>query len=139
MAYIHKGLKRLHSVMAEGAANAWIDDPILGKGLDAQLLPNGHLACMVEGSPFWFVNIVQKETTHALECYCAECGEMQTIILPSTVKIEAGDRGAFQCARHPTAAAAVIVNDHTVCVGCQHCKTEIRFDCTETPLIWTPQ
>lgn len=134
MANILKGLTRYRTVLV-GSPSDWIDDPILGQGLDAQRLRNGHLACPHDGCAWWWVNVNVERSR--LECFCAECGYEIPIILPSTVKFDAEDVGGkFECAIHPKSHAAIIANDGVLCVGCRNCSTEIRLTVREQPLLY---
>lgn len=137
MAFINKGLKKLQNRGVD-VSSAVINDPLLGKGLDSTLLPNGHLACPHDNCPWFHVNIIPLERNWKLECYCFKCGEVLNVIIPAKGVLEGESAGAFQCLVHQSAPAAVIVNDGTVCVGCQSCNQEVRFNEPEAPLIWTP-
>lgn len=134
MANILKGLRQLQNVLV-GDPSYWIDDPILGQGLDAQRLKQGHLACPHDSSPFWFVNINVNRSR--LECFCAKCGFEIPIILPSTLVLSEEEGGAFGCVVHPNSHACVIANDGVICVGCRNCSTEIRLQVIEQPILYT--
>lgn len=138
MANILKGLKRFKRKEIP-VFNGWIDDPVLGKGLDAQQLKGtGHISCPHDNSPFWYVNVRVPEKK--LECYCATCGYELPIILPSTIKFEIGETsGKFECARHPNSHVCIIFQDGVLSVGCRNCNNEMRFTMNEEPLIYVPQ
>lgn len=100
------------------------ESPLLGVGIDAANLPEGHLSCTkCKGYKFecWLAG-----DSHRVELGCPECNSSYRLLFPLDV-IMPERQGRFTCHKHPTRYMVCIHNADTVCIGCESCYTEIQF------------
>jgi hypothetical protein len=97
--------------------------PILGNGIDATTLPEGHLSC-VRCKGYKFEAWVYMDA-HRLEMGCVQCNENYRLLFPMDVTLPMD--GRFICKKHPEKAMVLIHNVDVVCVGCESCRSEIQI------------
>ena len=111
---------------------------VLGKGIDAAEMPEGHLCCGKCGGHLfecWMFG-----DNRRIEMGCMSCNESTRLYFPQDIKLDefAGSatrygrsdalgEGRFQCLRHPTKGMILIHNVDVVSIGCESCFTELNI------------
>lgn len=123
MVHILTGPKRTKLAVKQVALPI-ITSPILGTGIDATTLPEGHLGCATCGRHLFECWVYGD--AHRIEMGCVECNSNYRLLFPLDV-VMPPTQGRFTCKRHPDKAMVLIHNVDVVCVGCESCYTEIQF------------
>lgn len=110
--------------------------PLLGMGIDATTLPEGHLSC-TKCKRHLFECWLYGDN-HRIEMGCMECNENYRLLFPLDVELPV-KQGRFTCRRHPEKGMVLIHNMDTVCIGCEKCYTEIRIPLKKAQGLIIPQ
>lgn len=108
------------------------DSPLLSTGIDVTTIPQGHLCCW-KCHKHLFECWVYGDN-HRVEMGCMECNQSYRLLFPLTVSMPP-KQGRFTCSKHPTKGMICIHANNTICIGCESCKSEIRFLLKEEGLI----
>ena len=99
---------------------------ILGDGIDAMKLPEGHLSCPQCGrASFECWNMLD---SHRIEIGCLRCGWSNRLLLPYDVDVSRMGKGKYSCKKHPERGWIIIHNSKKLCIGCESCATQVILD-----------
>jgi len=115
--------KKREKLQVRGVELPLSTSKVLGTGIDAKTLPEGHLVCvMCRGHLFeaWVMG-----DNHRLEMGCIKCNHTYRILFPLDVTFP--KNGRWTCPQHKTAGTVLIHNVDVVNIGCEKCFRDVSF------------
>jgi hypothetical protein len=96
---------------------------ILGNGIDATTLPEGHLSCPQCKGHLWEAWVYMD--AHRVEMGCRKCNWNCRILFPMDVVFP--NSGRWSCKKHPDLGVVLIHNVDVINIGCERCYRDITF------------
>lgn len=96
---------------------------LLGSGIDAMSLPEGHLACPHCHGHLWEASVFLD--AHRIEMGCRGCNWVCRVLFPMNVVFPCS--GRWTCSAHPDKGVILIHNTDVINIGCEKCYRDISF------------
>ena len=117
-------LKKEHTKLRVKEVNLpLMNSPILGAGIDATTLPEGHLSCPQCKGHLWEAWVMMD--AHRVEMGCRDCNWKCRILFPLDVVFH--HSGRWTCSAHPEKGVVLIHNVDVINIGCEKCFRDVSF------------